>query len=300
MSEQPWSVDVPSLEPMIEFVVRDDREYTELVQRWLGGIRTLVPNLWRRLERTPPLAVIEQDEEWAPDDQIGPAGGAYATLAVIRRPFSRASVHVHSYSGERWNWLIGELAGRPVDVAAHLSELDQEGCDADAGLRLVVATDDDDPDLVRLTAQSIVDDPDGDPDDPAFLGRWIELIADVGGVAEPTFGYLGGHPQAGSTRLDRELSRATAESVAAGREVLRDFSWLTLVPAALAGKLGGAGGLRGTGAFVRVIEVAGAVLLVATDTLSEYDDAAVHRVYSALAPVLPVDTLEAMQRATDY
>jgi hypothetical protein len=40
-------VDVPALEPMIEFVVRGDEEYTELVQRWLGGIRTLVPNLWR-------------------------------------------------------------------------------------------------------------------------------------------------------------------------------------------------------------------------------------------------------------
>jgi hypothetical protein len=280
--------DPPAVQPMVELVVRDDRQYAEVVQRWVGGVRTLVPNLWRRLEGTPWLAAVEG--EWAPEDRLGPPGGAYATLAVIRRPFSRASVRVHQYSEARWDWLVGELAGRPVSVAADLSELDQAGCDADAGLHLIAATDDDEPDRVRLTALSIVDDPDGDPENPAYLQRWVDLIAEVGAIAEPVFGYLGGEPSVGQTELDRALRRPTQDSVAQGRELLRGFSWLTLVPAALARRLGGVAGLRGSGAFVRVTGLpGGAVLLVATDTLPQYDEAATHRVYTALAPVLPPD-----------
>ena len=286
--------------PLVDVVVHDDAQYADVVRRWLGAVRTLAPNLWQRHEQTPAPAVVERDETYTPWDQIGPPGGAFARLAVVqRRPSNPAASRACSEAG--WAWLDGELAGRPVRVAAILKALDSQGCANDGELWLAVETADDEPDRLQLTAFCRVNDPDADARSPVFLRRWFSLIAEVAGVAEPVFGYLGGFPQFGSTELDVSLHRLPDDSVAQGRELLRGFSWLTMVPAALAERLGGSAGLRSSGAFVRVDELPdGAVLLVATDTPAEYDDAAVHRVFNALAPVLPADALEAMQRATDY
>lgn len=74
----------------------------------------------------------------------------------------------------------------------------------------------------------------------------------------------------------------------AGRRVLRGYSWVTVCPAELAARLGGAAALAGCGAFVRVEELPrGAVWLQATEDFAGYDEAAMRRVFEALAPVLP-------------
>ena len=70
-------------------------------------------------------------------------------------------------------------------------------------------------------------------------------------------------------------------------ESLGEFSWVTVCPAALAVKLGGADGLRRTNAFHEVAEVkGGGLFLMATPTLDGYDQGAMERVRLALGPVL--------------
>lgn len=71
--------------------------------------------------------------------------------------------------------------------------------------------------------------------------------------------------------------------------IARSYSWVTVVPAELVGRLGGAGRLRATGAFVAVEELpSGGLWLQATETPAHYAEDAVHRVFQALAPALPV------------
>ena len=73
------------------------------------------------------------------------------------------------------------------------------------------------------------------------------------------------------------------------REQLRGYDWLTICPKELADRLGGTGALRATGAFHEVAQLSGGgVWLLATADYRDLDDAALYRVFRALAPVLPI------------
>ena len=68
---------------------------------------------------------------------------------------------------------------------------------------------------------------------------------------------------------------------------LRGYSWVTVVAAELAGRLGGAEALRASGAFYEVSELRDGVLwLRATPTINDFTGKRVRRVFDALAPVL--------------
>jgi hypothetical protein len=106
------------------------------------------------------------------------------------------------------------------------------------------------------------------------------------------FGHVSarGRGLPGETDLERALNRQTWTSLAEWDRYLRGYSWVTVVPAVLAARLGGVGALRGSGAFAVVNEVAGgSVWLQATRRWSEWagDQAVVDRVFEVLAPVLP-------------
>lgn len=73
----------------------------------------------------------------------------------------------------------------------------------------------------------------------------------------------------------------------AGRDVLYRYAWVTVIPAEIAARLGGAAGLTASGGFFEVSELAGGpVWLRATRTLEEFDDSRSAAVTAALAPVL--------------
>ncbi len=73
----------------------------------------------------------------------------------------------------------------------------------------------------------------------------------------------------------------------AGREVLYRFSWVTIIPPEVAARVGGAAGLRASGAFFEVSELpGGAVWLRATRAVGEFDATRSAAVAAALAPVL--------------
>jgi hypothetical protein len=92
------------------------------------------------------------------------------------------------------------------------------------------------------------------------------------------------------TQLEQALNRHPWQTLPEWDRHLRGYSWVTVVPAVLAAQLGGAGGLRDSGAFARVDEVAaGSLWLQAAARWGEYreDQAVADRIFEVLARVLP-------------
>ena len=277
---------LPSVQPLVDLVVTDDAQFERVAAWWLGAVRSVAPRLWQRQEDSPRLPLVERGGQ-VPEARLGPPGAAWANVSVTRRPWGRSGFRFRTYSARNWAWLLDELRDRPVNASAEVERLDDEGRDGGGGVELEVQTADDEPDQVQLTGRG-ASDLDGGPYDEAFIGRWIALIEQVAGMAEPTFAVLGERPDAGRTRLDVALGRTAEESVGQARDVLRGFSWLTLCPAGLVDKLGGRQKLQASGAFTTVTGLPhGAVLLQATDRLLDYGPHETHRVYYALRRVLP-------------
>ncbi|GGN95035.1 hypothetical protein GCM10010112_84900 [Actinoplanes lobatus] len=124
---------------------------------------------------------------------------------------------------------------------------------------------------------------------PELADALIGVVRQIGERADVAYGEMCSHPlRRPWTTLDRALRRRDRESLPQSRQVLRGYEWVTMCPAELAKSLGEAKGLRDTGAFAEVVELAtGGLLLRATRSPLEYDDAAVQRVFEAVRPVLP-------------
>jgi hypothetical protein len=134
-------------------------------------------------------------------------------------------------------------------------------------------------------------DPDIDGDFSAD-GAEAAFMRGFAGRHAPAFGHVSSANSAlpGETQLEQALKRHPWDTLVEGDRYLRGYSWVTVVPAVLAARLGGATGLRASGVFAAVGEVAGgSVWLQAPLRWSQYagDQAVVDRVFEILAPVLP-------------
>jgi len=116
----------------------------------------------------------------------------------------------------------------------------------------------------------------------ALYGRFAELI-------DPAYGEVGfangSIPTAPRVRIKAGWASYDPGSP---REALFGHSWVTVLPAQLAERLGGPDALSATGAFHEVLPLPrGGALVRATVRLGDYDLAAARRVRDALAPVMP-------------
>jgi hypothetical protein len=76
-------------------------------------------------------------------------------------------------------------------------------------------------------------------------------------------------------------------TVADCRQFLRGYSWLTIVPAEIAARLGGVEAFTASGAFVEVRELPrGGVWLRATEDFRDFTDEQIRRVFTVVAPAL--------------
>lgn len=109
----------------------------------------------------------------------------------------------------------------------------------------------------------------------------------LGGV-DPAFGYVSAEfGDSFYTALDLTLRRNFLESFSASRDILRGYSWLTVIPKELVTRLGGSSTLQSSG-MAGVHELpAGGVVLVASPTPAEYSDDVMQEQFALLTPVLP-------------
>ncbi|HEX8628678.1 MAG TPA: hypothetical protein VF755_10960 [Catenuloplanes sp.] len=125
---------------------------------------------------------------------------------------------------------------------------------------------------------------------PVVCDAMVAVLRAAGDVADPVYGEIlvDRIPHGPNTALGLLLRRFPDDSLEEGRRFLRGYEWVTVCPAEIVETLGGAGALRGSGAFAEVIELgAGGVLLRATEDPAAWTDEAVRRVFEAVRPALP-------------
>jgi hypothetical protein len=124
---------------------------------------------------------------------------------------------------------------------------------------------------------------------------WLGILRSFAERFNPGFGQIEyGYDTRGTTGLeysfppDVELEERVADyTVKDCRRYLRGYSWLTVVPAELAERLGGVDQLHRSGAFADVeVLPHGGVWLLATKDYREYGTTQYTQVFRALAPVL--------------
>ncbi len=116
----------------------------------------------------------------------------------------------------------------------------------------------------------------------------VDFVGAFSEQAHASFANIADDNDSGQTALEVFLPRNPVDSVLQSLDVLRGYSWVTVCPPNVVERLGGAEALEASGAFVEVRPLGyGAVLLRATERFEQYDDAAMARVFHALAPALP-------------
>ncbi|MFF2101776.1 hypothetical protein [Streptomyces sp. NPDC058202] len=126
------------------------------------------------------------------------------------------------------------------------------------------------------------------PGDVSSCRALVDFLHTALDSSAPAFGRIEGNNFHELTNLDAALRRRKRTSLRESRQFLRGYAWVTVCPAELTARFGGAANLEKSGAFHRVLPLqAGGVLLQASDTLTGYTDQVMQRVFEALAPVLP-------------
>lgn len=91
------------------------------------------------------------------------------------------------------------------------------------------------------------------PDDAASCTAVVDFLYAALDGSSPVFGRIDGDNFDELTNLDAVLRRRKRTSLREGRRFLRGYAWVTVCPAELAVRLGGAAALEDSGAFHRVL-----------------------------------------------
>jgi hypothetical protein len=253
--------------------------FARLARGWLTGARArLCPELDRILRTAGPSADAPEDD----DTPWGPPGGVWARLLIRQQPQAVGGLSV-PFSQRAWRrTLDGIEASYPFQLRLEMTPLGPDGLPAWAEpVVLSVQRSQHDPSWARFEAHA----PSGGQHPLAWAGFLREQAVTTGA----DYGHVSDDATSSGTALERAVRGPAAEPPAIPhvREVLRGYSWVTIVAAPLVAKLGGAGALAGSGAFAEISPLPGGrVLLRATATLADYQGPAVRRVFGVLAPVL--------------
>ncbi|HVK30015.1 MAG TPA: hypothetical protein VM575_16870 [Nocardioides sp.] len=199
-----------------------------------------------------------------------PRHRAASLYAFTERSYARFLAKLSAEIPERAELLFYEIdtVGEPVSFYVHL-----DGPHIDDGR----------PGFVRLIAHR----PGRVADDVAH--RWATFTESfLASLAVPVvYGHVANDMAEETARTALEMATDGWPFEASDPLELRGYSWLTALSPGQAARLGGTDALRGS-AFVQITELgSGSVLLKATERLSEYDGAAIERVWEALRPLLP-------------
>ncbi len=256
-------------------------EFAALSREWLAGtLAEVFPGLYEGL-RTRPSATLPSDVEGRP---WGEPGQVLGILEIGREdPVFRQRMTL--YSEDAWRRFLARLAGYPFSASVSITPLDDHGFPLYGDWAYVkVARDVLSPAWVsfEFTAPAVYT---GWPESGQMQDRWAEFVK---GQAARTGACAGGMTD-DITPGDTALERATGTWtwIRDSCQVLRGYTWVTVVAAELAGRLGGAEALRASGAFCEVSPLRdGSLWLRATPAISDFTGERVRRVFEALAPVL--------------
>lgn len=257
--------------------------FARLARDWLTEARArLFPELDRVLSAAGPSAERAEDD----DAPWGPPAGIWARVVVRQQPQAIGGSST-LYSQRAWRRTLDGLErGYPYQVRLEMTPLGPDGQPAAARpVVLSVQRSQHDPRWARFEAEA-PGDLAGQPETPLAWAGFVRGRAAAGGAH---YGHVTDDATSHGTALERAVLGVTAEppAIPRCRDVLRGYSWVTIVAAPLLARLGGAGALTASGCFTEVSPLPGGrVYLRATPALAEYEGPAVRRVFGVLAPVL--------------
>ncbi len=194
------------------------------------------------------------------------------------------------YTADALPWLDQHLSEQPESAGVKIGRFSEEGEIGNADMSFTVVFEEDVPDQVKLglhvdTAALVGQATTvAEHDRLLAVGRWACERYDV------VFGHVSYRRSGGATELESRLRGRPSDPVSNAPQwhtVLRGYSWLMVVPAGIAQRLGGQQALHATGAFSGVSPLPnGSLLLQATPTLQQYDGDAVRAVHRVVRDVL--------------
>jgi hypothetical protein len=254
---------------------------------WLDGLsQTLAAPERHALARLPARVAVNRADPFGP---LGEPGSLFGIVVVSRGRIDAPAKSVErNCSDAGLRWLRQELSVRPRSASLWIGRLDERGHRSGTDTVLTADFLPHSPGWLRLSAQvneSRFTDPDTGP---AEQRRWLDAVRPYADRFNPGFGHISYAYYDGATALEDCLPAHDPQyTIGQSRTILRGYSWLTIVPKELAAALGGADALSRSGAFADVETLAhGGLWLLATADYRDYSDAAIRKVFQALAPAM--------------
>lgn len=267
--------------------------YVEIVRRWLDdGSRLLAGDLRREMEEKPP----------PPRQQLGDGriGWPHAASGGINLHWDVRRISTRDYKPGSLDRLLNQLQRAdewPFDVGISFSRLDNQGRMVFGRAQSVVlGVRRQDPGTLGkpgpMWLQLDLVEPDAKLFDISRQEQWLDLLRPLADDLNPSFGLIDlRYPEGDATALELAIGPpwriVPLDGVPESRQVLRGYGWLTILAQELVERLGGASALEATGAFYEVRQLSkGGVWLLATEHYRDYNQAAVEKVFRAVAPVV--------------
>ena len=263
-----------------EVLARIAREWIE------AGVRTLAGDQVQALLAAPALTTRSLARH---QGAFGEPGMPWGSLVVAPDDRKRQS-SLHAWTPETWERFLGAADSWPRRMEVELSRLEEHGSPGGGDL-VRVAVQRDYPGYQGWTRLTAFRTPRPGDDTAWELAAqdWASFLEEQALALEvpPAAGFLADDMGA-EFRTPFELAVGLMPEEVLGTDLLRQYSWLTVVDAGALRRLGGVEPLREGGAFTGVTPLpAGGALLRATQRLLDYTEPAYRRVFEALAPALP-------------
>lgn len=247
-------------------------EFRELVSDWTETV----------------LAYVTDDLFGSTSDQIRRANvDLYSMLRIVSLRRGRRAVKEYDGAPEHYRTFLQAGLERPEEMSLVLAGRQADGSVGFPRLEIAAHRFADAPEWMTLTAEawlteSVVTD---DAPLPENLAAVLRQHAERHPVQ---FGFVADDAQPPASALERSLGLFEEDTRPRSDSSLRGYSWVMVINPCVLEAAGGLAHLTNSGAFTAVETLSeGRVFLRATATLQEYTDAAVERVHTALAPVLP-------------
>jgi hypothetical protein len=266
--------------------VASAEEFAVVSREWLDGVMAEVFPELREGLRTRPAAALPGG---APLEPWGEPGQVLGILN-FGRDDPVLGMRRTAFTEKRWQRMLARLDEYPFSAGISITPLDDRGFQlhkawADAGVERDVLS----PEWVKLWFMAPAEYT-GWPASAPVQDRWAGFVRREAVRAGACAGGLSDDRWPGG---DTALEYATGNWAWTRqlREVLRGYSWVTVLAGELAGRLGGPEVLRASGAFCEVTPLRdGAVWLRATPAINDYTGERIRKVFEVLAPVLITGT----------
>ena len=264
----------------------DSAVLADVTRRWIeAGVRVLAGDQVQALLDAPALPTRSLTRH---QGAFGEPGTPWGSLVV--EPDGRGrQASLHAWTPETWEKFLGAADSRPRRMEVELSRLGEHGTPG-GGELVRIAVQRDYPGYLGWTRLVTFRTPRAAQDaawEEAAQTTAAFLVDQAAGLRVPVAAGFVADDIGGQASTPFESAVDLVAEEVLGTDLLRGYSWVTVVQDGALQRLGGVAALEGSGAFSEVRSLPdGGVVARATERLLDYTEPAYRRVFEALAPAL--------------